>query len=452
LAAPENVREQSVTLRLAGLRGLQALVWLIFVLLPAWLRWQEMPALLPDLYASRHVLLVPMLAALGLWLVLGLPGWATLRTSRWRLAWAVSLLALAGWAALSTTWAYVGARRPDVGLTAAYQFAAVAGFTLVVACAGPRPRLIVYALLIGLAGLTALTLAQVAAGGAVGLNALGEFRFGAAWERGSVLQAGDLLFYRPSGLMPHPNMHAGLLMAGTLAAGALWFDRRRWLQSAGAVLAAAGLSALLLTFSRAALGGLAVGGIVALLLLWPRLKRREGWFGLALAAGLAGLAASAIFAAWAPFYSARALASEPVEMRSLADRIVFTDYALRAIGERPLQGAGAGNFPWRASAYLRDTFFDLRGDNVHNIYLSAAAELGLIGLGLMVIGLVSGGVAGARATRASPNAPDADRAALLGIVAALLAVGLLDHYPYTTFHFQALLWGCLAAAQVRRRL
>jgi hypothetical protein len=447
-----TIREQGVNIRLAGLRGLQALVWLIFVLLPAWLRWADMPAFLPDLYASRHVLLLPMLAAFGLWLALGLPGWTYFRGSRWRLAWAAALLALAGWAALSTTWAFVGQRRPDVGLTAAYQFAAVAGFALVVACAGPRPRLIIYALLIGLALLAALTLAQVAAGQSLGLNGLGEFAFGPEWERGSVLQAGDLVFYRPSGLMPHPNMHAGLLMAGTLAAGALWFDRRRWVQIAGALLAAAGFSALLLTFSRAALGGLAAGGIVALLLLWPRLKRREGWFGLALAAGLAALAASAILTSWAPFFEARAVATEPVEMRSLADRIVFTDYALRAIAERPLQGVGAGNFPWRASDYLRDTFFDLRGDNVHNIYLSAAAELGLIGLGLMLLALVSGGVAGARAVRAIPNQPDADRAALLGIVAALLAVGLLDHYPYTTFHFQALLWGCMAAAQVRRRL
>ncbi len=235
-------------------------------------------------------------------------------------------------------------------------------------------------------------------------------------------------------------------MAGTLAAGALWFDRRRWVQITGALLVAAGFSVLLLTFSRAALGGLAVGGLFALLLLWPRLRRREGVRGLLLAAGLSALAAGVIYAAYAPFFAARAEASESVEMRSVADRIVFTDFALRSIGERPLLGVGAGNFPWRTSAYLQDTFFDLRGDNVHNIYLSAAAELGLIGLALMLTALVSGLVSGMRAARGRPARPDADRAALLAIVVALLAVGLLDHYPYTTFHMQALLWGCMAAA------
>ena len=429
-----------------GLRGLQALIWVVFLLLPAWLRWEATPVFLPDWYAARHVLLLPMLAAIVLWLALRLPGLRAFRASRWRLAWAGALLALAAWAALSTAWAYIGARHPEVGETAAFQFTVVVAFAVVVACAGPRSRLIVVALVIGLGLLAALTLAQALAGHSLGLSAVGEFRFGPQWERGSVLQAGTLTYYRPSGLMPHPNMHAGMLMAGTLAAGALWFDRRRWVQITGALLVAAGFSVLLLTFSRAALGGLAVGGLFALLLLWPRLRRREGVRGLLLAAGLSALAAGVIYAAYAPFFAARAEASESVEMRSVADRIVFTDFALRSIGERPLLGVGAGNFPWRTSAYLQDTFFDLRGDNVHNIYLSAAAELGLIGLALMLTALVSGLVSGMRAARGRPARPDADRAALLAIVVALLAVGLLDHYPYTTFHMQALLWGCMAAA------
>ncbi|HYO87583.1 MAG TPA: O-antigen ligase family protein [Candidatus Limnocylindrales bacterium] len=429
-----------------GRQALTALLWLIWLLLPAWLRWQKTPSFLPDLYVSRHVLLLPMLAAVVLWLMLRAPGWREFRASRWRLVWALALLALAGWAALSTTWAYAGEAHPEVGATAALQFAVVAGFALVMACAGPGPRALIIALVIGLALIAALTVAQVLAGRSLGLATIGEFPFGPQVQRGSILRAGDLTYYRPSGLMAHPNMNAGLLMAGTLAASALWFDRRRWLQVLGGVLAAAGFSALLLTFSRAALGGLALGGLTGMLLLWPRLRRREGIGGLLLAAGLSALAGAVIFAAYAPFFSARAQASESVEMRSVADRLVFTDFALRSIGERPLLGVGVGNFPWRTSAYIRETFFDLRGDNVHNIYLSAAAELGLIGLALMLLALVSGGMAALRAVRAVPGRPNADRAALLAIVIALLAVGLLDHYPYTTFQMQALLWGCVGGA------
>jgi hypothetical protein len=34
-------------------------------------------------------------------------------------------------------------------------------------------------------------------------------------------------------------------------------------------------------------------------------------------------------------------------------------------------------------------------------------------------------------------------------VIALLAIGLLDHYPWSIFHYQLLLWGGMAAAIYR---
>ncbi|MFN8379566.1 MAG: O-antigen ligase family protein [Anaerolineae bacterium] len=432
-------------------RLLPGLIAVIFLLLPAWLRWMVTPPFLPELYVSRHVLLLPMIAVFGLWLALGIPGWRAFRASRWRVGWAIALLALAGWMLLSTFWAFMRTSHPEVGQTAALQFAIVALFALTTACAGPRPRTLVAVLSAGLAVLTLLTVAQVVNGRSLGLSAIGEFAFGPGVTGSSLLHAGDLTFYRPYGLMAHPNMHAGWLMAGTLAALALCFDRRRFVQVAGALVTAAGFAALLLTFSRAAWGGWVVGGLIGLLLLWPRLRRGEGVRALLLAAGLSALAAGLVLAAYAPFFAARAEASESVEMRSVADRIVFTDFALRAIRENPLVGVGVGNFPWRSSYYLRDTFYDLRGDNVHNIYLLTAAELGLTGLSMLAVALFAGAGAGVRAVRIAPGQPDANRAALLAIVAALLAVGLLDHYPATIFQTQALLWGCLAVAMGVRK-
>ncbi len=427
-------------------RLLPVLITGCFLLLPAWLRWRETPPFLPDLYAARHVLVLPMLAALALWLALRAPGLRALSGSRWRLIWLAALLALAGWSALSTTWALMRATRPEVAETAAFQFVVVAAFAVVTACAGPRPRVIIRALAAGLALLAALTLAQALAGQPLGLEAFGEFGFGPDVPDSSLLRAGDLTYYRPAGLTSHPNIHAGMLMAGTLAAAALWFERRRATQIIGAVLAAAGFGALLLTFSRAGLVGLAAGGLAGLLMLWPRLRRREGVRALLLAAGLAAVAGGVLAAAYGPFFSARVTVSEPVEMRSVADRIVFTNFALRAIAEHPLTGVGIGSFPWQASYYLRDTFFALRGDNVHNLFLTAAAEQGLVGLALLLMALVSGLAAAWRAVRTGPGQRDADRAALLAIVIALLTVGLFDHYPATIFHTQALLWGSLAAA------
>lgn len=432
-------------------RLLPGLIAAIFLLLPAWLRWAVNPPFLPDLYASRHVLMLPMLVVFVLWLALGLPGGRAFASSRWRVVWAAALFALTGWMLLSTGWAYMRSSHPEAGETAVLQFGVVALFALTTACAGPRPRTIVVMLCAGLALLVLLTFAQASAGHSLGLSAIGEFTFGPGVPASSLLRADGLTFYRPYGLTAHPNIHAGWLMAGTLAALALCFDRRRRVQAIGAVLAAAGFAALLLTFSRAALGGLAVGGLAGMLLLWPRLRRGDGLQALLLAGGLSALAAGLLLAAYAPFFAARVEASESVELRSVSDRIVFTDFALRAIREAPVFGVGVGNFPWRSTFYIQATFYDLRGDNVHNIYLLTAAELGLAGLALLLTALVAGIGAAMRAIRPGSGLRDADRAALLAITLALLAAGLFDHYPATVFHTQALLWGCLAGAMAVTR-
>jgi O-antigen ligase len=134
--------------------------------------------------------------------------------------------------------------------------------------------------------------------------------------------------------------------------------------------------------------------------------------------------------------------AESLELRSVSDRLVYTDFALRAIEERPLIGQGAGYFPWRAAAYLRETFFDLRGDHVHQVFLSAWAELGLVGFALLCAALCLGVEAALRA-----GARDGGlRAGMLASVLALAVVGLFDHYPYSQLPFMALWWGLLAAA------
>src|SRR5690606_2703061 len=107
---------------------------------------------------------------------------------------------------------------------------------------------------------------------------------------------------------------------------------------------------------------------------------------------------------------------------------------------------------WRTSYYLVETFYELRGDNVHHVYQSAWAELGVVGFGLLLIALAAGLEAALRAARvnAAGGTSSLDnktsRAALLAIVLALIIIGLFDHYPWTILHFQMLWWGALATA------
>lgn len=423
-----------------------------FALLPLYYRLsvQSPPPLgFPDLYVSYFVLLLPLLWSVGWWLGLGLPGFDALRRDPVRRLFALALLGLALWGFASQMWAFRRLDHPEVGQTAALQLGIVALFVVVLLCSRPPLAWIIGALVIGLVGHSLITILQMVAQSSLGLSWLDELRFDIDRPGVSILQASGQTIVRPYGFMPHPNLLGGSLLAGWLAA-ATWLlhddARRRWLGTLGVML---GFGALLLTFSRGAWLGLAAAGFTLLPLLRVDLRRPVVRRQLALAfVGL--IAVGVVFLAlYHPFVIARAGGGgEAVETRSIADRVVFLDFAYRSISERPLLGVGIGNFPWRASAYIRETFYDLRGDNVHHVLLSAWAELGIVGYSLTVIGLVAGVEAALRGLR-SGRATAAERAArlgLLGMTLALTVIGLIDHYPWTILHFQVIWWGGLALA------
>ena len=253
-----------------------------------------------------------------------------------------------------------------------------------------------------------------------------------------------------------------VLVIGLLACASWILSEQRWQRYTGAVIFAAGFYALLLTFSRAAWGALVIGILLALPLAFRHMRRPEVRRSLVTAVGLTLVAGLVFFISYRPFLAARVgEGQESIELRSVSDRIVFTQFALQSIGERPVLGVGIGNFPWRTSYYLVNTFYQLRGDYVHNIYLAAWTEMGTIGLLLYLAAMLFGVIAGVKAIRFShlPYSPprgewetsrasrgEGERISLLAIFFALAAAGLLDHYPYSTIHFQVALWGCLAAA------
>lgn len=420
---------------------IQAGIVMTFALIPVWYRFAEVPPFFPPLYVSRFLILLPMLFTIGAWLIAGLPGFDRLRRAKWGRWWALALLSLALWAFASTLWAFQRRQHPDVGETAALQFGIVALFALVCACAAPRPRVIVTTLVIALALNALIAVGQVWNMGSLGLRGLGEFPYTIDSTWISFLRAGDLIYVRPYGLLPHPNALAGALMIGTLAVGAWLLSERRWQWIAGTLIWGLGVWALLLTFSRAAWGAFALGLVLMLPFALRLLTRR-----IVPALVLTGLIGGLFFVSYRPFLAARAgvgEAQESIELRSVADRLVFLDFALRSIQERPIFGVGIGNFPWRASYYIASTHFELRGDNVHHVLISAWAELGSVGLLLVLIAMVCAAFGGIARLR-QRDAPHADRAAVIALAAvciALIAVGFLDHYPWTMLHFQAAWWG-----------
>ncbi|MBZ0296976.1 MAG: hypothetical protein K8L99_30730, partial [Anaerolineae bacterium] len=221
-----------------------------FLLIPVWYRLPQRPVFFPALYVSSFLILLPVLWTIGWWMILRLPGFNQLLRDPARRIWALALLLLVLWAFTSQWWAYRRYDNPEVGATAALQLGIVALFALVMACASPPRRLLIWMLIIGLAWNSILAVLQVANQGSIGLQALGEFRLDVDQTGISVVQAEGVRWLRPYALLPHPNVLAGFLVIGVLATSAWILRERRWLF--GTLLAGLGLWALLLTFSRSA--------------------------------------------------------------------------------------------------------------------------------------------------------------------------------------------------------
>jgi len=383
------------------------------------------PPFSPD-YVLGFFILLPLIATGIVW---GINGFPRLRSA---FNWHVMLLGiLAAWSILSVSWAFWDA---DTAAGTSIQWVVAVCFAIIISCAAPSPRFVAYALISGAILHGIIGGLQVAAQSDIGLSFIGEFSLDPQRAGASVIQSGEIRWLRPYGLASHPNVYAGYLVVGLLACSESIFSTGRQ-RYAGLAAAAFILWILLLTFSRGAWLGAAIGGLFILLqqgrALWQTHRRI-----LLLSMSLITTLGGAFFALYGPLILARAgVGTEATEVRSVADRTVYTEVALTAIQEHPLFGVGSGNFPWYASHYFfYRTDSERRGENVHNIYLTIQAELGIIGTVLFFAALIAG-IRRYKRQLATTT--------LLGAVFALLTIGIFDHYPVTIFNFQVLFWGLI---------
>jgi putative inorganic carbon (hco3(-)) transporter len=187
-------------------------------------------------------------------------------------------------------------------------------------------------------------------------------------------------------------------------------------------------AAILASFSRSALVGLAVAGA------WAAATRRVPlrWTVLA----VAGLAAVGVVAyLLQPERVDTALSQKRHVARSNIDqRLVAWQVALEEFGSSPVLGVGPGNFEGRFEEFVLSPSPEVGALAAHNAYLSVLAELGLPGIGLFLAYLA---MAWSRLRRRFPGDQDADglqSALAAGFVVAM--VGAL----FLTEQFYAPLW------------
>jgi len=109
--------------------------------------------------------------------------------------------------------------------------------------------------------------------------------------------------------------------------------------------------------------------------------------------------------------------------RSVGIRLAVWREAVEMVRDRPLAGVGLGNLEVYYPAYARSALVDpvtgvtLRVDQAHNEYLQVAAELGLVGLGLLVwLGVKVARLAISLIRRAEPEAANLAVTAAAGLL------------------------------------
>jgi putative inorganic carbon (HCO3(-)) transporter len=326
-----------------------------------------------------------------------------------------ALVVAAGWAIVSAAWANTLTHHD--GLYGLLDRFGLVPFLLFVLAPrifpGERERMILIGTLVGLGlylGLTAVL-------ESVGLDALIFPRYIADPSVG-------IHFGRARG----PFVEAvadGLALFGCGVAAAVAFTRwrapsARWLAAAVVVLDLVGI---LLTLTRAVWIAAAVVPLVVMLS-----SRRLARY--ALPAVLAGVVVLGAVYTTVPGLSTK-VDQRSVSQRPVWDRINTDDAALRMVAARPLTGFGWDTFRTKSVGYMRQhAGFPITGVGipVHNVPLSHAVELGLVGLALWALAFAAGVLA--PALRRAPPALEPFRLGLLALALCWLIVACFGPLGY----------------------
>lgn len=337
-------------------------------------------------------------------------------------------LALAVWMGMGIFWAEI----PELVRYSTLHLLLALAFALIIADWSTRypARYLIIGLLLGALVQGGLAIAQAIHRGPVGLDWLGE---GDYWWysydlRENLPNERDVSTIRSTGLSVNPNNLAGYLMVAFF--GIWWLVRQLHGKARLALLGAMliTLSGLLTTVSRAAILGTAVaGGTVWLLLpkLWQGKTTRYTMLGTAL------LFLVGVYAMRGVLWSRFGSLVDGTSSGEFLGRDFLWEDTQPILQAHWLTGVGANNLPMNiAKNNPQKPFIALP---VHNAYLQIVAELGIVGLSLVGLGIFMA----VRHIRRN-------NALLWG--GALLGIGvvsLFDYYFWGDYPSRLLLFGVL---------
>ncbi len=220
---------------------------------------------------------------------------------------------------------------------------------------------------------------------------------------------------RPPGTLGHAAYFATYLLHAVFAGAALMMsERRRAWKFAGLAACTLGSAAIVLSGTRAAVAGLAAGGVVLFCWFRPRVSRRG------IAAAIAACAVLLLFYASPAGQKLRARVRWSAEDALGGARLLLWRDSLRMAAGQWQAGTGpemfASRFPLFQSSELAAAYPDFYHESPHNIFLDALAAQGVGGV---LILLATAGLGFGAAWRARAGEPR-----LSGALAATLAASL----------------------------
>lgn len=239
------------------------------------------------------------------------------------------------------------------------------------------------------------------------------------------------------------NGHALFVCAVACAVAAGSWKRKEWR------LTAAGVGALcvvgvVFTLTRQVWLAAAVASAITLVVV-PSLRRYLVPAGVCSVVGVLGLLA------FVPGLSGQA-DERFGNQRAVWDRLNSDHAALNMLAERPLTGFGWSAFEESSEKYysLAESYPLTQIDEVHSVFLSNLAELGLIGTSLWLAALLAG-FGGAIRRRGPPADLELWRAGFLAVAISWLVVANFTPFSYAFSNYAVWLWaGVLFAGHVPR--
>jgi O-antigen ligase len=258
---------------------------------------------------------------------------------------------------------------------------------------------------------------------------------------------GIWMIVRPPGTLGHADYFGVYLLAVVFASSSLLtMERNQWWRTIAAMTIPVASFAVLLSGTRAALLGLIAGAIFCLLLVRPKMNRRDAAIVLVFAAGITAFYVSPLGLR----LKARVRWSSE-DPRGGARLVLWRD-SLNMAAQRPFLGYGPEmfsiDFPAFQSIELARAYPDFYHESPHNMLLDGFVAQGFPGFGILVSTILLGVIA---AFRVSPADRVLAATLLAGFLALILSQQFFSFTVATALCFYFILGALLSLPNIENR-